>query len=69
MDMKRLLAMTLLSVLLLGLVGCGEEDHNDGKCDICGKKSSSSYSSSYEEYCKTHGKKAVEWYIKQGLDD
>lgn len=60
-----LIAMMMLSMLLL--TACGEEDHDDGKCDICGK--TATYSGSDEEYCDKHLESAVEWYIKQGEDD
>ena len=44
-----------------------EPDHNDGKCDICGKKATYS-SKGKEEYCDQHAEEAIEWYYKQIMD-
>lgn len=64
-----ILAIVVIILVLGGLGSCmkGEEDHNDGKCDICGK--TATYSDGDEEYCRKHLESAVEWYIKQGQDD
>lgn len=63
------IAVIVIILILGGLGSCmkGEEDHNDGKCDICGK--SATYSDGDEEYCDKHLKSAVEYYIKQGQDN
>lgn len=63
---KKIICIMLMITIMALFSGCGEEDHNDGKCDICGKKAS--YSDNDEEYCDKHLKNAVEWYIKQGQD-
>ncbi len=62
----KLIVILLVFSSLLLLTGCGEEDHNDGKCDICGEKAT--FSDGDEEYCDKHLKEAVEWYIEQGQD-
>lgn len=61
--------IALIIVALLGLLGScgGEEDHDDGKCDICGK--SATYSNSREEYCSKHSRDAAEWYMEQMLEE
>lgn len=64
--MKRRIRSLILSVIVIitcfSLSGC-IVDHDDGKCDICGK--ASTYSGSEEEYCDKHLKSAIDWYIKQ----
>lgn len=50
----------LISIMTFAFAGCREADHNDGKCDICGK--AVEYSGQDEEYCAEHFKNAVEWY-------
>lgn len=64
--MKKVLCGIFILTLLFSLCGCGDEDHNDGKCDICGK--SSTYSDGDEEYCDKHLRDAVNWYIEQGKE-
>ena len=59
----------IVAILVIGLLAfigvlSNKEDHNDGKCDICGK--SSTYSDGNEEYCDKHLESAVNWYLKQG---
>lgn len=63
--MGKVIVTILLILAIVGACGGGasDEDHNDGKCDICGKRAS--YSDFDEEYCSKHLKKAVEWYISQ----
>jgi hypothetical protein len=54
----------VIIVIIMGFIGMianGKEDHNDGKCDICGK--TAVYSGDEEEYCSKHLEDAVEWYI------
>ena len=62
---KAFVLLILLAIMVTALVGC-EEDHNDGKCDICGKNAT--YSDGSEEYCEKHLWDAVKWYIEQGQD-
>ena len=62
--MRRVVFLLLFLLALSCLAGCSEPDHNDGKCDICGK--SASYSDGREEYCDEHLADAVKWYIEQG---
>lgn len=57
---KRIAAVLLISIMTFAFAGCREADHNDGKCDICGK--AVEYSGQDEEYCAEHFKNAVEWY-------
>ena len=59
--MKKFILRIVLLVVILLLSGCGGKDHNDGKCDICGK--AATYSDRDEEYCDRHLKDAVEWYL------
>lgn len=61
-----ILAMCILFVFSISACS-GEADHDDGKCDICGKKAT--YSSDSEEYCDKHSLDAAVWYLKQGNDD
>lgn len=63
MKYNKLVCLLLSLILVFALSGCGEEDHNDGKCDIC--KKTATYSDSDEEYCDKHLRDAVEWYINQ----
>lgn len=61
--------VVIVIVILIVLIGSctnSEEDHNDGKCDICGK--AATYSDSEEEYCDKHLESATKWYIEQGQD-
>lgn len=59
---NKLIFAVLILMTCFSLSGCFV-DHNDGKCDICGK--TASYSGTDEEYCDKHFESAVEWYIKQ----
>lgn len=66
-NMKRRIACIFITIILtFSFLGCSTpgKNHNDGKCDICGK--SASYSDGDEEYCNEHFKDAVQWYINQG---
>jgi len=63
---KSVAIVTILILVLFTFTGCGDTDHNDGKCDICGK--TATYSSSREEYCDKHLKSAVKWYIEKSND-
>ena len=54
----------IVVIIILACIGsCSNtgEDHNDGKCDICGK--TATYSDSSEEYCRKHLEKAIEYYL------
>jgi len=57
--------IAIIVFVALGLIGkfFNRINHDDNKCDICGKRAT--YSTSSEEYCDKHLKSAVEWYIKQ----
>jgi ribosomal protein L7/L12 len=60
------LGIIIIIIILLGIIGsitCCEADHDDGKCDICGK--TSVYSGEDEEYCEEHLMDATECYIEQ----
>ena len=59
----------LLVIVVILFYSCShiEPDHNDGKCDICGKKATYS-SKGEEEYCDKHAEEAIEWYYKQIMD-
>ena len=66
---------TIISIILLLIVitifkSCAnrDEDHNDGRCDICGKKATYS-SKGVEEYCDEHLEDAIEWYYKQMIEE
>lgn len=68
MNIKKKIALLLVAIMMMcTLTACGEEDHDDGKCDICGK--SATYSNSREEYCSKHSMDAAEWYMKQMLEE
>ena len=64
-----IIGIIIIILAVMWLIGScidTEEDHDDGKCDICGKKAT--YSSSDEEYCNKHLEDALEWYIEQGME-
>lgn len=68
MNIKKKLALLLVAIMMMcSLVACGEEDHNDGKCDICGKRATYS-DADREEYCDKHLEDAVEWYLEKSMD-
>lgn len=61
-----IIGVIVIIVVILGVIGMisnGKEDHDDGKCDICGK--TATYSGEDEEYCDEHLMDAAEWYIEQ----
>lgn len=64
-----IISCILLVIVAILFYSCShiEPDHNDGKCDICGKKATYS-SKGKEEYCDQHAKEAIEWYYKQIMD-
>ena len=56
--------IAIIVIVILACIGsCSntEKDHNDGKCDICGK--SATYSDGSEEYCRKHLESAIEYYL------
>lgn len=64
-----IISCILLVIVAILFYSCShiEPDHNDGKCDICGKKATYS-SKGKEEYCNQHAEEAIEWYYKQIMD-
>ena len=64
-----IISCILLVIVAILFYSCShiEPDHNDGKCDICGKKATYS-SKGKEEYCDKHAEEAIEWYYKQIMD-
>ena len=64
-----IISCILLVIVAILFYSCShiEPDHNDGKCDICGKKAT--YSSKGKvEFCDQHAEEAIEWYYKQIMD-
>ena len=60
--------LIMVRLLVFSISSCsGEEDHDDGKCDICGKKAT--YSSENEEYCDKHSLEAAIWYLEKSYDE
>lgn len=59
-----IIAIIVLVFVVKGFTGTNlrNKNHHDGKCDICGK--TATYSGNNEEYCDTHLKDAVDWYIE-----
>jgi hypothetical protein len=59
------IGVVVIIVIVLGIIGMvtNKTDHDDGKCDICGK--AAAYSGADEEYCDEHLMDAAEWYIEQ----
>ena len=64
-----IISCILLVIVAILFYSCShiEPDHNDGKCDICGKKATYS-SKGKEEYCDQHAEEAIEWYYNQIMD-
>lgn len=61
--MKRILTIFLTTLMIiLMLAGCGGTNSNDGKCDICGKSKYAKLSDG-NEYCYTHWKSAIDYYL------
>ena len=56
------IAIIIVIILICALIG-NSTNHDDGKCDICGKKAVKS-SSDYE-YCLEHYVDAVDYYYKE----
>lgn len=56
-----IIGIVFICIFIFSCCNGSEQDHDDGKCDVCGK--SATYSSAEEEYCDEHLQKAVEWYI------
>ncbi|MBQ9557055.1 MAG: hypothetical protein IJU94_00430 [Clostridia bacterium] len=56
-----IIAIICVVALVLYLIGSAPANHNDGKCDICGKKAV--YSDGREEYCSKHLESAVQYYL------
>lgn len=74
-DMKMDKTTIIISLFFLAIISflfysCShkEANHNDGKCDICGKKATYS-SKDVEEYCDEHLEDAIEWYYKQMIEE
>ncbi len=63
---KVVVLLCVIIITMCTFTACGEEDHDDGKCDICGK--TATYSGSREEYCDKHLEDAINWYIEQGQE-
>lgn len=64
------IGIVFLILAIMWIVGScidTEEDHDDGECDICGKKATYS-DAGREEYCDKHLEDAIEWYIEQAME-
>lgn len=59
-----ILIAIIIILIFIGVFGsCDRIDHNDGKCDICGKPAT--YKGNDEEYCEEHFKDVLHWYAEQ----
>ena len=62
MNVKKICCLVLILMIICSFSGCFEEDHNDGKCDICGKKSADKGAD--WELCLGCMLDANDWYYK-----
>ena len=65
-----IISLVFLTIFIILFHSCSkiEEDHDDGKCDICGKKATYT-DSDVEEYCDEHLEDAIEWYYKRMIEE
>lgn len=62
MKFKKLFCCLLILSIICCFSGCFEANHNDGKCDVCGKKAASKGSN--WELCLSCMLDANDWYYK-----